>query len=67
MGQTGSDLGVPGRAWFTPEFSNLFPGQENPDVDPIVLVIVLAVGLALAVIAALAISARFRGPAPRPE
>ena len=36
-------------------------------MDPIVLVIVLAVGMPLAVIAALAISARLRGPAPRPE
>jgi hypothetical protein len=36
-------------------------------VDPIVLVIVLAVGMPLAVIAALAVSARLRGPAPRPE
>ena len=36
-------------------------------MDPIVLVIVLAVGMPLAVIAALAVSARLRGPAPRPE
>jgi hypothetical protein len=36
-------------------------------VDPIVLVIILAVGMPLAVVAALAISARLRGPAPRPE
>ena len=36
-------------------------------MDPIVLVIVVAVGMPLAVIAALAVSARLRGPAPRPE
>ena len=41
--------------------------EDNRDVDPIVLVIVLAVGMPLAVIAALAVSARLRGPAPRPE
>lgn len=36
-------------------------------MDPIALVIILAVGMPVAVIAALAISARLRGPAPRAE
>jgi hypothetical protein len=36
-------------------------------VDPIVLVIILAVGMPIAVVAALAVSARLRGPAPRAE
>ena len=36
-------------------------------MDPIILVIVIAVGMPIAVVAALAISARLRGPAYRPE
>ena len=36
-------------------------------MDPIVLVIIIAVGMPIAVVAALAISARLRGPAARPE
>jgi hypothetical protein len=36
-------------------------------VDPIVLVIIVAVGMPIAVVAALAISARLRGPATRRE
>ena len=42
------------------------PAEDNPGVDPIVLVVVLAVGMPLAVIAALAISARLRG-GPQPQ
>jgi hypothetical protein len=59
-------LGYPGRFGSHIGFQICFD-QDNRNVDPIVLVIVLAVGMPLAVVAALAISARLRGPARRPE